>query len=325
MKILIDASYPSRPPRVYATVAPTVRDYGSGGNKMPFVLDIPRSTSMQPKSTRATSQNTKTMETLQKSTQPNSQTSTSSSEASLVRRLASQVREVDLRTPGGRSFMRSLGFSEKSSPDLSYWKTSKGSYLMTEEELSKPSSPRLLNWGTLSNGKCLTQRISESPRIGKECTLSDILEDSPDVKYSLSKEAMTNILTKQTSKGALLHSLGDQQGGATVEATTLLSQKRPNKGMPSRGGGDSVNLSVLGSKTRRGRVGKGVAQTLDTGMQQYTLDGATLRRLTPVECERLMGFPDHWTSIASDSQRYKMCGNAVVTNVVQAIVENMIA
>jgi len=35
--------------------------------------------------------------------------------------------------------------------------------------------------------------------------------------------------------------------------------------------GDSINLSVLGSKTRRGRIGKGVAQTLDTGMQQYTV------------------------------------------------------
>ncbi len=35
--------------------------------------------------------------------------------------------------------------------------------------------------------------------------------------------------------------------------------------------GDSINLSVMGSKTRRGRVGKGIAQTLDTGMQQYTM------------------------------------------------------
>lgn len=35
--------------------------------------------------------------------------------------------------------------------------------------------------------------------------------------------------------------------------------------------GDSINLSVMGSKTRRGRVGKGVAQTLDTSMQQHTL------------------------------------------------------
>ena len=38
-----------------------------------------------------------------------------------------------------------------------------------------------------------------------------------------------------------------------------------------------------------------------------------IRRLTPLECERLQGFPDHWTDIpgASDSARYKALGNSV--------------
>lgn len=55
-----------------------------------------------------------------------------------------------------------------------------------------------------------------------------------------------------------------------------------------------------------------------------------IRRLTPVECERLQGFPDDWTRYdkngkeVSDTQRYKMCGNAVTTNVIQAIVEKLI-
>jgi DNA (cytosine-5)-methyltransferase 1 len=49
-----------------------------------------------------------------------------------------------------------------------------------------------------------------------------------------------------------------------------------------------------------------------------------IRRLTPVECERLQGFPDNWTKYGtkgeiSDSQRYKMCGNAVTVDVVQAV------
>jgi len=48
-----------------------------------------------------------------------------------------------------------------------------------------------------------------------------------------------------------------------------------------------------------------------------------IRRLTPIECERLQGFEDNWT-IGSDTQRYKQCGNAVTTNVIQAIVEEMI-
>jgi len=57
-------------------------------------------------------------------------------------------------------------------------------------------------------------------------------------------------------------------------------------------------------------------------------DGMKIRRLTPLECERLQGFPDNWTkygvdgNILSDTQRYKMCGNAVTVPVVQYIGEH---
>ena len=46
-----------------------------------------------------------------------------------------------------------------------------------------------------------------------------------------------------------------------------------------------------------------------------------IRRLTPRECERLQGFPDDWTLVnnMSDTQRYKMLGNAVTTNVITEI------
>ena len=40
-----------------------------------------------------------------------------------------------------------------------------------------------------------------------------------------------------------------------------------------------------------------------------------IRRLTPTECERLQGFPDGWTEGFSDTQRYKMMGNAVTVNI----------
>jgi len=44
-----------------------------------------------------------------------------------------------------------------------------------------------------------------------------------------------------------------------------------------------------------------------------------IRRLTPIECERLQGFPDNWTAGVSDTQRYKQMGNAVTVNVIEAI------
>ena len=58
-------------------------------------------------------------------------------------------------------------------------------------------------------------------------------------------------------------------------------------------------------------------------------DGYRIRRLTPIECERLQGFPDNWTKYGkdnepiSDTQRYKCCGNAVTTNVITAIINEM--
>ena len=48
-----------------------------------------------------------------------------------------------------------------------------------------------------------------------------------------------------------------------------------------------------------------------------------IRRLTPIECERLQGFPDNWTDGQSDTQRYKQLGNAVSVPVVKAIMERL--
>jgi hypothetical protein len=42
--------------------------------------------------------------------------------------------------------------------------------------------------------------------------------------------------------------------------------------------------------------------------------------LTPLECERLQGFPDNWTKGVSETQRYTQCGNAVTVNVIESIV-----
>jgi site-specific DNA-cytosine methylase len=134
--------------------------------------------------------------------------------------------------------------------------------------------------------------------------------------------------------------------------------------------GDSIgNPSNPNSETSRGRDGKQKAQTLETscnqavvqpvqigqssktyaaqngtligkdGQDAFTIrssnpngvnDGYRIRRLTPIECERLQGFPDDHTAFGnydgevkpmSNTQRYKQCGNAVTVDVVQAVAE----
>jgi hypothetical protein len=59
--------------------------------------------------------------------------------------------------------------------------------------------------------------------------------------------------------------------------------------------------------------------------QLFLAESSTVRRLTPVECERLQGFPDNWTDNQADSNRYKQMGNAVAVPVVEWIVSRMVA
>ena len=92
--------------------------------------------------------------------------------------------------------------------------------------------------------------------------------------------------------------------------------------------GDSVNLSHPNSKTRRGRVGKQVANTLLTGESQGVIEpGFRIRKLTPRECWRLQGFPD-WAfdkaqEVNSNSQLYKQAGNSVTVNVIAEIAKEL--
>lgn len=91
--------------------------------------------------------------------------------------------------------------------------------------------------------------------------------------------------------------------------------------------GDSINLALPNSKTRRGRVGKKVANTLDTSCCIGTIDGKRIRKLTPRECFRLQGWTDEYYERAqfvnSDVQLYKQAGNGVSVNVVQTIAEKI--
>ena len=51
---------------------------------------------------------------------------------------------------------------------------------------------------------------------------------------------------------------------------------------------------------------------------------SVVRRLTPLECERLQGFPDEWTSGQADQHRYKQMGNAVAVPVVEWIIKRLV-
>lgn len=109
----------------------------------------------------------------------------------------------------------------------------------------------------------------------------------------------------------------------------VLVREATQKGYAEADIGDSINLAAPGSQTRRGRVGKGVANTLDTSCNQGVLDCCRIRRLTPRECWRLQGVPDYLFDLAqavnSDTQLYKQAGNGVTVNVVYEIARKLLA
>lgn len=145
------------------------------------------------------------------------------------------------------------------------------------------------------------------------------------------------------------------------ENNFLRIKEATTKGYAEAGLGDSIDLSHPNSTTRRGRVGKQMANTLLTGEEQgvvvYDLynqsqkdivgtltesghqgntkagtfavaDGIRIRKLTPRECWRLQGFPD-WAfekaqAVNSNSQLYKQAGNSVTVNVIEAIARRLV-
>jgi DNA (cytosine-5)-methyltransferase 1 len=64
--------------------------------------------------------------------------------------------------------------------------------------------------------------------------------------------------------------------------------------------------------------------TSSRNLENIVTNYTKIRKLTPVECERLQGFPDGWTDCVSDTQRYKTLGNAVTVNTVKAIVDKLL-
>ena len=183
------------------------------------------------------------------------------------------------------------------------------------------------------------------------------------------------------SDNGISPTLNTMQGGSrqpkVLIGEALIIPEATKKGYAEAHEGDSINLEQPNSKTRRGRVGKGVAQTLTTSCNQaviepiicasrgrnpnnpksrvpgeptkqmlefnrsgcsntlttvqkdnYVLETTQrVRKLTPLECWRLMGFSDDdfrkAAKVNSNSQLYKQAGNSIVKQVLMAIFKQM--
>lgn len=115
------------------------------------------------------------------------------------------------------------------------------------------------------------------------------------------------------------------------DSMVLFVKENTKRGYAEATIGDSIDISYQNSKTRRGRVGRGKVNGIMTSDNKVIVtQDFVVRKLHPIECLRLQSMPDDYFDKAivnnkpiSNTQRYKMCGNAFNCQVIQWILRHL--
>ena len=124
--------------------------------------------------------------------------------------------------------------------------------------------------------------------------------------WNKSRRAQTNEDYETWVEGGVVPTMNSFDNGDT-RATTIIFYA--NRVADIRLQDDKIN-------TLQARMGTG-------GNNMPMVANTQVRRLTPLECERLQGFPDGWTADQVDTHRYKQMGNAVAVPVVEWIIQGI--
>ena len=193
--------------------------------------------------------------------------------------------------------------------------------------------------------------------------LKDFLDEIVDEKYFIKKELSRKlVIEKPISEPQALRLVRSEHGkqirkkyenGEVVEPWSSMKQLEPRNdgcsntistvlkdnyilvreatkaGYAEAIEGDSVYLGYPASKTRRGRVGNQISQTLTTKQSiGVVVNGMRIRYLTPKESFKLMGFTgsdfQKAEAVSSERQLYKQAGNSIVVSVVQSITQSLL-
>lgn len=191
------------------------------------------------------------------------------------------------------------------------------------------------------NTNTLTTRYGESQGSGL-----NVVEPKPQKVKQIGNIVETSSFGGNPQVGGvydpegLSPALNTMQGGG--REPKILIKEATKKGCAEGYEGDSVSFSQPNSKTRRGRIGAQITNTLETGLNQgaiikvkdtyrLVINGIEyairVRKLTPLECWRLQGFTDEQfykaQAVNSNSQLYKQAGNSVSVPVVYAVAKHL--
>lgn len=158
-----------------------------------------------------------------------------------------------------------------------------------------------------------------------EIFLKDILEENVDECFFLSKKQYDSL-----SFDSLKRVYEDISPTLTTSEwwhrqPKIRIKNATKKGYIEMDPGDWIALDNPNSKTKRSRVKKWLCWTLTCNDFNWVMwEDYKIRKLTPLEYERLQGFPYGWTEWVSNTQRYKQMGNAVSVPVVENIFNNLL-
>lgn len=174
--------------------------------------------------------------------------------------------------------------------------------------------------------------------------LKDMLEDEVDEKYYLSDKMIAHLMDMTDRNGFVRgekfnpHTLDSKyaysittNAGRRATDNFIILPEKTKKGYAVAHVGDGVYINRPHQK--RGCVQKGMIQTIktscaDIGVVVFNGTRVCIRKLTPKECWRLMGFADEdfekACKVNSDTQLYKQAGNSIVVKVLERIFEEFI-
>lgn len=181
----------------------------------------------------------------------------------------------------------------------------------TGEGIWEPLSGRWGNAGTGSLGGYWTLSISESPNVAVACSLSDILEIPGEHlgRFFVSQRGCS-FISPQTGAASKKSAGGLELGVISGREQIRLTRTDPVAALTANG------VGTCGPDDNQAQAGHLLAVD--------SCDEIAVRRITPLECERLQGFRDNWTEGHAGAARYKMLGNAVAVPVVEWIAKRLV-
>lgn len=133
--------------------------------------------------------------------------------------------------------------------------------------------------------------------------LKDILEYEVEEKYFLSGSALNSIILNDSNL---------QKSKINPDVASTLQS--PGNSCGTYKGMTAIKVN---SATKKGY------EEANSGRESIYIQ-EKIRRLTPLECFRLQGFPDDFKKVVSDTQLYKQAGNSITVNVIQKVIENIL-